>query len=390
MLSLPEQTSVLDQFETSMGDHPEKPPTYEESAKNTFGAASTSSGGSSGSIQISLEKLPQTGSASGSTISVDQVQDELTALQRAQIHLYKRLQHVKSQTYAALALVLLMAGIIVIFLATYHQDKTPIEVNHRTGKALVGGGGSVSSSSASLLSSNAIVTDEDTEALLKHLSKIVTSTTRASEGTTTKTPTTEDVLQIFKLKEILRSDSGLEAPDARQENISDSSIVKVASTILPTSTTELTMTTSTSTTTTTTSTVEAETEEPETVKPKLQDTYNISIVVHSATVPNMDYLPLGRASDTYCDVFIDDVLIGSTPIIDNNNNPNWHYLLPRSYKVRKESSIRVDLLDRDHLKKDHIGGVVILVGDLVNTSRVNRPVKFFHGRGDVWVTVKLV
>lgn len=354
--------------------------------------------------------------------------DELSALQRAQILLYKRLQHVKSQTYAALGLVLLMAGLIVIFLATYHYDKpapivaaaavsapAAVVASHRTGKALVGGDDGAASS---VLASNSIGDeDTDTDLLLKHLSRIATSTTDAltgghADGGVTPKSVAQD-LQVVKVnsitavEDINRSDldDGHHHVEDRLPEAShneDTPTVKVFHANITftvpaeqtSSTTPSSTTTSTSTSTTTTETAETESEpEPESSPkplPPIQDTYNISIVIHSATVPNMDYMPLGRASDTFCDVFIDDVLIGSTPIVDNNNNPNWQYLLPKAYRVRKESSIRVDLLDRDHLKKDHIGGVVMLVGDLVNTNRFDRPVKFFHGRGDVWVTVKLL
>lgn len=386
---------------TSTGE-PEKPPTYEESSQIGFvnKMASTSSGVTSlngSSIQISLDKLPQSSSASGSSVSVDQMVEELSALQRAQMHLYKRLQHVKSQTYAALALVLLMAGLIVIFLVTYQSDKSVVtEMSHRTGKALA------SSSSASLLSSNSV--EDDTQILLKHLSQLTSLSTTPLR---TMTPPSTDKtlkniddplhpLNIAKSKEISIMSNALngEPDDSMLDstNHSNGNIITLTNSEA-TSTVSTTTMGTTTTTTTTTTTNESEIEEFETETEKitpLQDIFNISIVIHSATVPNMDYLPMGRASDTYCDVFIDDVLIGSTPIVDNNNNPNWQYLLPKFYKVRKDSSIRVDLLDRDHLKKDHIGGVVMLVGDLVNTGRMNRPVKLFHGRGDVWVTVKLV
>ena len=103
----------------------------------------------------------------------------------------------------------------------------------------------------------------------------------------------------------------------------------------------------------------------------------------------MDYAPLGRASDTFCDVYVDNTLVASTPTIDNNNNPNWQYLLPKTYQVNRDSIVRIEVYDRDHLKKDSVGGAVVTVRDLIASKRLDRPVKLFHGRGDIWVTFKL-
>lgn len=119
--------------------------------------------------------------------------------------------------------------------------------------------------------------------------------------------------------------------------------------------------------------------------------YNISIIIHSANVPDMDsgYL-MGRASDTYCNVFIDDVLVGKTPIIDNSNNPSWHYLLPRQFTVKRETWIRIELLDSDHVRNDHIGGILLNFGDLLKNGSINKPINMFHGRGYIWVTISSV
>lgn len=453
----------------------EKPPTYEESAKDLgpivvtttpaifeqmITCPPTTSIDANGSITISMDKLPTSASISnisggggggggnpsaslnGSSVSVDQMAEEVTALQRAYIHLYKRVHHFKSQMwYAGLAFVTLFLGFLLFFLAAYHPGHSQSAVinngqgqsvtavaSHRTGKALVGGGGG---KALDLVASNALDGDhqshhqDDTELLLKHLSRIA--------GTTTTTMTTSAAAlgnrDTLATSELFSSSNGQKISSSAdsngilqtaESNIHSEQTVKVMG-ALPSSSSSTSSTSTTTTMTTTTTTEVTDTDQTsgddshhptessssppkpnpqQTIPsspssnphphPSKDDTYNISIVVHSATVPNMDYLPLGRASDTYCDVFIDDVLVGSTPIIDNNNAPNWQYLLPKAYRVRAESTIRVDLLDRDHLKRDHIGGVVMLVGDLVNTNRLDRPVKFFHGRGDVWVTVKLV
>lgn len=128
---------------------------------------------------------------------------------------------------------------------------------------------------------------------------------------------------------------------------------------------------------------------PNNVNTNVMDkTYNISIIIHSANVPDMDsgYL-MGRASDTYCNVFIDDILVGKTPIIDNSNNPSWHYLLPRQFPVKKETWIRIELMDSDHVRNDHIGGILLNFGDLLNNGSLNKPINMFHGRGYIWVTI---
>ena len=457
----------------------EKPPTYEESAKDLgpivvttpaifeqmITCPPTTSIDANGSITISMDKLPSSASISnisggggggggggnpsaslnGSSVSVDQMAEEVTALQRAYIHLYKRVHHFKSQMwYAGLAFVTLFLGFLLFFLAAYHpghsqsaavlnngQSAVTAVASHRTGKALVGGGGKA----LDLVASNALDGDhppqnhhqDDTELLLKHLSRIASTTTMTTSAAALGNRDTLATSELFSSSNGQKISSSVDSNGILQtaeSNIHSEQTVKVME-ALPSSSSTSTSSTSTTTMTTTTTTTEVtDTDQtsddhhpteasssppkpnpqqpnqpsgspssnphPHPHPPSKDDTYNISIVVHSATVPNMDYLPLGRASDTYCDVFIDDVLVGSTPIIDNNNAPNWQYLLPKAYRVRAESTIRVDLLDRDHLKRDHIGGVVMLVGDLVNTNRLDRPVKFFHGRGDVWVTVKLV
>ncbi|XP_075677583.1 uncharacterized protein LOC113790577 isoform X1 [Dermatophagoides pteronyssinus] len=119
--------------------------------------------------------------------------------------------------------------------------------------------------------------------------------------------------------------------------------------------------------------------------------YNISIIIHSANVPDMDsgYF-MGRASDTYCNVFIDNELVGKTPIIDNSNNPSWHYLLPRQFTVKRETWIRIELMDRDHVRNDHIGGILLNFGDLIKNGSINKPINMFHGRGYIWVTISSV
>ena len=446
----------------------EKPPTYEESAKDLgpivvttpvfdqmITCPPTTSIDANGSITISMDKLPSSASISnisggggnpsaslnGSSVSVDQMAEEVTALQRAYIHLYKRVHHFKSQMwYAGLAFVTLFLGFLLFFLAAYHpghsqsavinsgQSAVTAVASHRTGKALVGGGGKA----LDLVASNALDGDhphqqnhhqDDTELLLKHLSRIASTTTMTTSAAALGKQDTLATSELFSSngQKISSSADSNGILQTAESNIHSEQTVKVME-ALPSSSSSTSSTSTTTMTTTTTTEVtdtdqtsddhhptEASSSSPKPNPqqpnqpsspssssnahphpPSKDDTYNISIVVHSATVPNMDYLPLGRASDTYCDVFIDDVLVGSTPIIDNNNAPNWQYLLPKAYRVRAESTIRVDLLDRDHLKRDHIGGVVMLVGDLVNTNRLDRPVKFFHGRGDVWVTVKLV
>ncbi|KAF7495388.1 hypothetical protein SSS_06241 [Sarcoptes scabiei] len=120
-------------------------------------------------------------------------------------------------------------------------------------------------------------------------------------------------------------------------------------------------------------------------------TYNITIIIHSANVPDMDsgYL-MGRASDTYCNVFIDNVLVGKTPIIDNSNNPNWHYLLPRQFTIKQDTWIRIELMDSDHVRNDHIGGILLNFGDLLKNDSLNKPINMFHGRGYIWVTISSV
>ncbi|KAH9397422.1 hypothetical protein TYRP_003737, partial [Tyrophagus putrescentiae] len=460
-------TSPLDQHQPGCSSMEsdnslEKPPTYEESAKDLgpivvttpaifeqmITCPPTTSIDANGSITISMDKLPSSASISnisggGEEEEEEEMAEEVTALQRAYIHLYKRVHHFKSQMwYAGLAFVTLFLGFLLFFLAAYHpghsqsaavlnngQSAVTAVASHRTGKALVGGGGKA----LDLVASNALDGDhppqnhhqDDTELLLKHLSRIASTTTMTTSAAALGKQDTLATSELFvngqKISSSVDSNGILQTAES---NIHSEQTVKVMEALPSSSSSTSSTSTTTMTTTTTTTTEVTDTDQtsddhhpteasssppkpnpqqpnqpsgspssnphPHPHPPSKDDTYNISIVVHSATVPNMDYLPLGRASDTYCDVFIDDVLVGSTPIIDNNNAPNWQYLLPKAYRVRAESTIRVDLLDRDHLKRDHIGGVVMLVGDLVNTNRLDRPVKFFHGRGDVWVTVKLV
>ena len=401
----------------------ERPPTYEESMSDPAAAAvaSVSAGGPVRSapevpndVQISMQRIPETIttslanlSVSGSThsdLSVEEMQKELNALQWAHLHLYQRFQHVRKQTYGALALVFVVAFLVVVFLATHHtgQSGKPERfemIGHRSGKALHQESQAIASSALMATADNGVERKDDTDLLMKHIHNLSSPATLPSD---TKGDAIErsaphqkeqpdndltsdhhlDDVKLFDIEQVHRS----------QDDKSVTTTVAPSTTVVGSSTSTTTPSPSTSTTTTM-STTEAETESSSTTTTTTQlpdkSSYKISILVHSATVPNMDYAPLGRASDTFCDVYVDNTLVASTPTIDNNNNPNWQYLLPKTYNVERDSVVRIEVFDRDHLKKDSVGFTVVSVRELINTKRLDRPVKFYHGRGDIWVTFKL-
>lgn len=373
------------------------PPPYVEATNPcTSAGPSTSSGGGESSVKLTLPPpLPMVPPATSATVTIvstplpspqlspaSSVAEELSALQRAHLHLYKRMQAVKTQTYASLVVVLLLAGVVMAFLIAYGSR------HHAAGNTLLedlpsiasggaGGQGSYRSGKALVAATASLVHDNS---LAEHFPG---QARHANEN------------HRIDWNDAVENDTLVSA------NASTSSMT---TTSLPTSPTTSPPPSMAPTTLVPTK-VEPSVASPTTTKPTkhngtqvaakngsssipLPSTFKLSILIHKASVPNMDSI-IGKASDTYCDVYIDDVNVGSTTVIDNDNSPNWQYLFPKPFIVKRESNIRIDLIDVDNLKKDHIGGTRVSVDELIKSERLNRPVRFFHGKGDVWVTFKL-
>lgn len=338
----------------------------------------------SATVMIMPSPLPSPQLSAASSVA-----EELSALQRAHLHLYKRMQAVKTQTYAALVVVLLLAGVVMAFLIAYGSR------HHAAGKTLLedlpnlasgnGGQGSYRSGKALVAATASLVHDNS---LSEHF---IGQARHANEN------------HRVDWNDALENDTLVNA---------NANKTLITTTVVPVVSTTTTTTTLPPTTISTKVPVITKTTISTIAKPVLYDssaslggsihssdvnasvsislpgTYKLSILIHKASVPNMDSL-IGKASDTYCDVYIDEVNVGSTTVIDNDNHPNWQYLFPKPFIVKRESNIRIDLIDVDNIKKDHIGGVRVSVDELIKSERLNRPVRLFHGKGDIWVTFKL-
>lgn len=320
--------------------------------------------------------------------SVSSVQDELSALQRAQIHLYKRLQQVKTQTYAALVVVVLLAGVILMFIANYHTD------SHRNILKLQAAEAILSQQQQASISSLA------SQRIGKALSYPLKDSSQRSNPMNEENPSMNhlDWNEPDKISNAAKQTGGQELiASASEVNESETDSRLLATTVLPVSSTQPPTTVLMATSTSGVPGESAQKVLPVQLQPIApvianvdNRTYTIRLTVHNAAVPNMDYSLLGRASDTFCEVLIDGRQAGSTHIIDNDNSPKWEHQFAKLFKVSQASSIRFDLYDMDHLKKDHIGGALVNFGDLVQTGRVNKPISLFHGRGDVWVSIQVV
>lgn len=120
--------------------------------------------------------------------------------------------------------------------------------------------------------------------------------------------------------------------------------------------------TSTSTTTTTT------------MAPAPPESYNISIVVVSAHVPDMDYIFTKESSDTYCVIYVDNRIIAKTQTISNHNWPQWRFATNVIRDVKPNAIIKLYLYDQDLHRDDFIDYAAVRLDTLIKQNRINKQI----------------
>jgi Ca2+-dependent lipid-binding protein len=112
-----------------------------------------------------------------------------------------------------------------------------------------------------------------------------------------------------------------------------------------------------------------------------------TVTVNRATVPDIDYSIFNKVSDPFVDLLIDGIKIGSTNVIEDNNNPQWNYHFVHQIKLSVDSVITFEIFDKDLTKNEYIGGLTVKISQLVTDGLNGKITHQNYGSGSLWFTV---
>jgi len=100
--------------------------------------------------------------------------------------------------------------------------------------------------------------------------------------------------------------------------------------------------------------------------PNLEGKVDIKIL-KATDLLNADYSLLNDKSDPYVEVLVDDVSVGKTKTINNNQDPEWNETISFEAKGKIQKLMLV-VWDADYIKSDPLGALRLPLAEIVKNK----------------------